>query len=66
MGGRAPAPAGLDVVGLASEAVAAIHAPDPVEAGRLAELQGDGHLDRDVLGPALEVEEVDAVVEDAV
>jgi hypothetical protein len=54
----------LDVIVLGPKPVAAVDALDPVELGRVAELQGDPDLDRDVSRPPLEMPEIDAVVKD--
>ena len=52
------------MVVLGARALAAVPAGDPVEGGRVAELQGDEDLDRDVTGPAAQVTQVHPVVED--
>jgi hypothetical protein len=60
---RALGPVGFHVVELGPKAVAAVDADHPVERRWRPQLQGDGHLDRDVSGPAGEVTQVDPVVE---
>ncbi len=54
----------LAVFLLVAPAVAAIDALDPVELGRLAQLQCQEDLDRSVAGPAAQVSEILSVVED--
>ena len=48
---------------LVSKAVAAVDALDPVELGRLAQLQRQQDLCRSVAGPAAEMSQVGAVIE---
>ena len=43
------------MVPLGPEPFPAVDASRPIEARRVSQLQGGQHLDRDVLGPALEV-----------
>jgi hypothetical protein len=63
-GGGAQGGVGLDVVVLGPKALAAVGAGDPIEVGRVADLQGQEHLDRGVAGPAAQVTQVLTVVED--
>jgi hypothetical protein len=64
-GGGAARDVGLDVIVLGVESVAAVHAANPVEFGGLSQLQGQKDLDLGAAGPAADVPEVLAVVEEA-
>jgi hypothetical protein len=54
----------FDVIEFIPKPIAAVHAPDAVELGRIAELEGERDFDRRAPRPLAQMPEVLAVVED--